>query len=695
MKRDRLKVAVVRPYLMVKKGGAERYAVDLIRGLTEAGHDVHAFAYDWDRPEMPGVNFHRVPMVSKPAWLRVLLFQLNLRRLLCPADFDAVLGLTPFLPQQVFWLGDGLYRVWVRLVWPRAFVRWAMCLKRAVMVVNLSLEKKILTSPTGQFIANSKLVARQARRLYGVPGGRITVIYPWIDRLRFNSQTRGRWRSIMRRELGIGEHEVALLFAANNFKRKGLALLLAALAKSHQTDVRLRLIVVGGGAIAKFRRRAKRLGIAEAVVFTGAVAEIERYFAAADVFALPTRYDPCATVCLEAMACGLPVLTTALNGAAEFIDEGENGFVLAADAGIDEWMCRIHAIASREHQAIAAAYERVSHLSTADHLRQVVAVLEAVAVAPSGTAPVQVEPSLWVNEKFLPLLEHHGLASFAALLQTPKRTEIEYNRNKRISLLTLAVNGREQICFLKFHLRQRLWGGRLLAAAGLQAKSPGMQEWRNFLEFQSAGLPTATPVAAGVRYLANGDCESFLMTLRLDGYLPLDQYIAARFAQPLSRNALHEKRSLIRAVAELASKMHGAKFNHQDFYLCHIFARFDADTGPDLRIIDLQRVGRTRYPARRWIVKDLAQLHYSSLALPLSRFDRLRFVHYYANSRPRSRLRRKLLAPVLRKARAIEKHDVKLRSQETQGGLADAFDGWMPIRGRVAPHENDSQKQSD
>jgi glycosyltransferase involved in cell wall biosynthesis len=603
-----------------------------------------------------------------------------------------VLGLTPFLPQQVFWLGDGLYRVWVRLVWPRAFVRRVMCLKRAVMVVNLSLEKKILTSPTVRFIANSKLVARQARRVYGVPGGRITVVYPWIDRLRFNAQTRGRWRSIMRRELGIGEHEVALLFAANNFQRKGLALLLAGLAKSHQTEARLRLIVVGGGAIAKFRRRAKKLGIAEAVVFTGAVAEIERYFAAADVFALPTRYDPCATVCLEAMACGLPVLTTALNGAAEFIDEGENGFVLAADAGIDEWMSRIQAIASREHRAIAAAYERVSQLSTADHLSQVVAVLEAAAVEPSGTAPVRVEPSLWVNEEFLPLLEHHGLASFAALLQTPKRSEIEYNRNKRISLLTLATDGREQICFLKFHLRQRLWGGRLLAAAGLQAKSPGMQEWRNILEFQSAGLPTATPVAAGERYLANGDSESFLMTLRLDGYLPLDQYIAQRFARPLSKNALHDKRSLIRAVAELASKMHGAKFHHRDFYLCHIFARLDAETGPDLKIIDLQRVGHARFLARRWVVKDLAQLHYSSSALPLSRFDRLRFLLYYVNNRPRSGLRRKLLSPMLRKARAIEKHDAKFRLREPQHELSDPFDVSLRMHRPASPHELDTRK---
>ena len=142
MTRAALKIAIVRPFLTVTRGGAERYAVELIRGLAELGHMVHAFAYSWDKPEQPGVVYNRVAMPRKPAWLRVLCFHLNLRRQLRLAEFDVVLGLTPFWPQHVFWLGDGLYRVWVRIAWPFAPVRWLMCFKRAVMTVNLSMEKK-------------------------------------------------------------------------------------------------------------------------------------------------------------------------------------------------------------------------------------------------------------------------------------------------------------------------------------------------------------------------------------------------------------------------------------------------------------------------------------------------------------------------------------------------------------------------
>ncbi|MGH7852087.1 MAG: glycosyltransferase family 4 protein, partial [Candidatus Binatia bacterium] len=332
MERSRLKIAIVRPYLTASKGGAERYARDLIRGLAEAGHDVHVFAHAWDQPEQPGASYNKVAMPRKPAWLRVLLFQINLRRRLRLSDYDIVLGLTPFLPQQVFWLGDGLYAVWARIAWPLAPVRWLMCLKRTVMVVNLSLERKILSPATTGFIANSKLVARQARQFYGVPAEQIAVIYPWIDTQRFSLAARERWRDEMRRDLGIQKDEIVLLFASNNFARKGLAIALRALASIQPGDASLRLIVVGAGSIAGFRRSAKRLGVAGKTSFIGSVSDIERYYAAADIFILPTRYDPCATVCLEAMACGLPVLTTAMNGAAEFIDEGESGFVLGAGA---------------------------------------------------------------------------------------------------------------------------------------------------------------------------------------------------------------------------------------------------------------------------------------------------------------------------------------------------------------------------
>ena len=678
MESCRLKIAIVRPYVTAGKGGAERYARDLIGGLAEAGHDVHVFAHVWDKPEQPGVSYTKVAMVRKPAWLRVLLFQMNLRRRLRLSDYNMVLGLTPFLPQQVFWLGDGLYHVWVRIAWPLAPVRWLMCLKRTVMAVNLSLERRMLGPATAGFIANSKLVARQARRLYGVPAEQIAVVYPWIDAQRFNLGVRERWRDEMRRDLGIQKNEIVLLFASNNFARKGLAMALRALASRRPSDSPLRLIVVGAGSIVGFRRRAKRLGVAGRTSFIGPVNDIERYYAAADMFILPTHYDPCATVCLEAMACGLPVLTTAMNGAAEFIDQGETGFVLGAGASAESLAARIRDLADHDRcvRAGGAAAVRVRHLTPAAHVRGMAAALALFAKGGAAPRMVQLAPDLLVNESFAPLLRRHGLTSFSALMEIAQRNEIEYNRSKRIARIALNDGGAERQFFLKAHHQGSSRIGALGEVLGRQGQTEGIKEWRNIIAVQSAGIATATPVATGERQLPDGSRQSFVMTLRSDGYLPLDAHIAARFTPPLSPALLREKRLLIGAVAELARRMHGRGFNHQDFYLCHIFAKTGNWDSPELRIIDLQRAGYSRRPARRWVIKDLGQLHYSSNGLPISDRDRARFMALYSTPGQPRRLRRFTISQILRKSRSIARHDAKLRGRNPgrQNGFGNNAD---------------------
>jgi UDP-glucose:(heptosyl)LPS alpha-1,3-glucosyltransferase len=675
MKLGPLKIAIVRPSFTINKGGAERYALELARGLSRAGHEVHAFAYDWDKPEQPGVTYHHVPMARKPAWLRVLLFHFNLRRRLRLADYDGVIGLTPFWPQHVFWLGDGLFRLWVRIAWPRPLMRSVMCLHRAVMAVKLRMEKIILTAPGAIFIANSKLVARQAAQLYGISRQRIRIIYPWLDQRRFNPQVRGRWRAVTRHELGIEDGEIALCFAAHNFKRKGLPLVLDALAHIGRSGPPLRLIVIGAGRIARFRRAATRLGLAERVILVGAVADIERYYAAADIFVLPTRYDPCATVCLEAMACGLPVITTEMNGAAEFIEQEDSGFILNANPSADSLALSIRSLASHDRcrRAGAKAYERVSYLSAPGHLQRVISLIQQCARTGETTEAVRMGRNLVVNRRFTAMLRSYGLTHFSALLATPQRKEIEYNRKKRISLLCLGEGRERCYFFLKYHRERRSWLRVLAGKFGDRRKSEGMTEWRNLLAFQSAGIPTATPVAAGERRLPDGGRESFVMTARLEGYVPLDQYIAAQFAAPLTPLQLREKRRLIRAVAELARRMHAAQFNHRDFYLCHIFVKPGAVGSPDVKIIDLQRVGYRSFPAQRWRVKDIAQLHYSSLTLPVSPLDRCRFFCTYLAPTVDAHKRRRMLSRVLIKSARIAAHDAKLRQRDSTLAWSDPF----------------------
>jgi UDP-glucose:(heptosyl)LPS alpha-1,3-glucosyltransferase len=127
--------------------------------------------------------------------------------------------------------------------------------------------------------------------------------------------------------LQLDDSDIVILYVSNNWRRKGLAVLISAMALLGQRGASLRLVVVGRGRPAPFLRLARRLGLNERIRFVSPTREVQRYYAAGDLLVLPTVYDPFANVCLEAMACGLPVVTTAGNGAAELIRAGENGYV--------------------------------------------------------------------------------------------------------------------------------------------------------------------------------------------------------------------------------------------------------------------------------------------------------------------------------------------------------------------------------
>ncbi len=139
----------------------------------------------------------------------------------------------------------------------------------------------------------------------------------------------------MRRSLGIGPDTVLLLMVATNLHLKGIATLLRTLARLRGRGLPVRLLVVGGKRPGPWRRMAARLGVAAAVQFLAPVEDVVPYYAAADLYVHPTIYDTCSLVVLEAAACGLPVVTTRCNGAAELFHHGDD-IVLISDPADDE-----------------------------------------------------------------------------------------------------------------------------------------------------------------------------------------------------------------------------------------------------------------------------------------------------------------------------------------------------------------------
>lgn len=177
-------------------------------------------------------------------------------------------------------------------------------------------------------IAVSPTVGRELTRFYGVDPDRITVIPNAVDVARFHPADAAARRARIRAAHGFADDDVVLLFVGKEFRRKGLKLVLDALSL---LPPQAKLLVVGGDDPAPFVAHARRLGIADRVVFAGHSSHVEDEFQAGDVFVFPTAYEPFGLVLLEAAASGLPVVTTNLGVAEEFIAPHENGAIIERD----------------------------------------------------------------------------------------------------------------------------------------------------------------------------------------------------------------------------------------------------------------------------------------------------------------------------------------------------------------------------
>lgn len=316
-----MKIALVRknytPY-----GGAENYLRLVFKGLQAQGNEVHIFsANEWGADIS---NVHRIRTVKKPSFLSNLFFALNSRNTLTKQSFDCILSFERTLYQNIYRAGDGCHKEWLerrRAVEP--FFKGLSFSINPHHLVMLCLEKKCFEN-SGVIIANSMMVKNDIIRHYRIPEDKIRVIYNGVDLNRFQPVT-AEQKNIARNSMGIKERSI-ILFAGADLKRKGLKTLLKAFSLLDKKDKRL--IVAGKRPSLKYVELAERLRINKNVTFWGAETSIEHLYTVSDVFVLPTIYDPFSNAALEAMASGIPVVTTAYNGVSELINDGAEGFAI-------------------------------------------------------------------------------------------------------------------------------------------------------------------------------------------------------------------------------------------------------------------------------------------------------------------------------------------------------------------------------
>jgi len=166
------------------------------------------------------------------------------------------------------------------------------------------------------------MVKEEIVRFYGFPAEKIDVVPNGVpvSAFRRNDESRAR----MREALGLKSEDIAVLFAGSGWERKGLRFAIDAIEQSGKP---LRLLVAGRGGQREFK--------SPRVQFLDVVQDMPALYGAADIFLLPTIYDPFSNACLEALAAGLPVVTTRANGFSEIIATGVHGTVLDDPRNID------------------------------------------------------------------------------------------------------------------------------------------------------------------------------------------------------------------------------------------------------------------------------------------------------------------------------------------------------------------------
>lgn len=296
--------------------GHSRYVSELVDRFAPS-HDVHVFANRFGAEPPTGVTAHRVPAVRATALTTIFSF-LPAAAMRLRGHFDIIHAQGVSAPGADVITVHISNRQWLRAREAQnGGVGWRDRLFAGLVV---PLEQAAYSRARVSLIAISEALSRDLARHYR-RSEHVTVIRHGVDARQFNPGQRVH-RETVRRTLGIGADAIVFLFVGD--ARKGVRETITALGRTAG-----HLVVVTRSEIAEFEQHARAAGVADRVRFVAPTTAIERYYGAADVFVLPTPYDAFGMVITEAMACGLPVITTRAAGAAELVDEGVTGCVIA------------------------------------------------------------------------------------------------------------------------------------------------------------------------------------------------------------------------------------------------------------------------------------------------------------------------------------------------------------------------------
>ena len=301
------------------RGGTEADFYRTATGLRDLGHDVHLFCAEFALDPPPGTHAHFIPIAPFGRTARLWSFAKGAPRVMHPYSCDLVVSFGRMICQDVLRSGGGSHRAFLQKLAAEGGSR------RRLWHALSPYHRSLLALERRQFqpgnykrvLAVSAEVKRELLATYAIPENKITVIHNGVDEKRFHLGLRDKFRALMRKQWHIPSDAPTVLFVGNGFRRKGLDRLLKAWQSPQLKDTYL--IVVGDDA-----KRARYQTLAEEqaegrVIFAGRRDDVESYYGAADLLALPAVQEAFGNVILEAAAAGLPAVVSQVVGAAEIL----------------------------------------------------------------------------------------------------------------------------------------------------------------------------------------------------------------------------------------------------------------------------------------------------------------------------------------------------------------------------------------
>ena len=359
-------------------GGTERDLVVTANHLRAAGHEVTIFA-DEIRGSKGLWNVRRVGMGPRPGrTLSLLRFAWSAAPAARRAGADVVLSFARCVGADLMRSGGGAHASYLR-----AARKWRGPLGASVMrispyhQVQMLIERQAFRSPgLKRVIAVSNFVRDDLIREFSLAHENVVTIYNGVDLDRFRPAVESSDRPSIRQKLVIPASARVIAFVGNGFARKGLGFLIEAWPLVPGGAF---LLVVGADRQSdKFMRRARALNVSGRVVFAGPTPDVERMFHAADAFAMPSLFEPFGNVVMEAMAAGLPAMTSAFSGVAELIPPSMRGFRVDHPDDVGEIALRLGALFEAPASLAREARETAEKFTWARYAKELNALLESL-----------------------------------------------------------------------------------------------------------------------------------------------------------------------------------------------------------------------------------------------------------------------------------------------------------------------------